>query len=297
MFCTSLRRRPSYASVIPSLISADQLKLRGEYFELLASRFADTPCKESKLDTHDLEVPLSASSHSATGSTTAPLQLRILLLSPSSTTKNSLPVTLDRIHRFAALTGGQNLAMVFLLSPPKASTFISVKHLTADDNAQATDMKGVVAYSTLQASLLPRTDIPHIPILPLASVDDLPQLLKDYINALPPKSERVASAASPFELLQLCTTEPPMDRQTAYFATDCFASLKDLATACTEPLAVPSSSSPASRADFGLGYLRSRDDMPMSSNAQSKLEQLRGLVGDEKLRELADFWVDEWVVD
>ena len=30
MFCTTLRRRPSYASALPSLIASDGLKLRGE---------------------------------------------------------------------------------------------------------------------------------------------------------------------------------------------------------------------------------------------------------------------------
>lgn len=213
-------------------------------------------------------------------------------------TEKSLPDTLERIHHFAALTGGQNLAIIFLLNPPKASTFVSAKSLTADSTTDETGAKGILAYSKLQASLLPRNDIPHVPILPLASVEGLPQLLKDHAAALSHKStQQVLPAASPFELLQLCTTEPPMDRQTAFFATDCFANLKELAAACTERVAPLSSSSPVLRYGSGSECHRFSAGLGMGSGVQGKMEQLSSLVGDEKCRELVDFWTDEWVVD
>lgn len=213
-------------------------------------------------------------------------------------TEESLPDTLERIHHFAALTGGQHLAIIFLLNPPKASTFVSAKSLTADNTTHETDTKGVLAYSKLQASLLPRNDIPHVPILPLASVEDLPQLVKNHSAALSHNTTQQAfPAASPFELLQLCTTEPPMDRQTAFFATDCFASLKDLAAACTEPVRPLSSSSPVLRDGSGSECHRFSAGLGMGSGVQGKMERLRSLVGDEKCRELVDFWTDEWVVD
>jgi hypothetical protein len=38
MFCTTLRRRPSYASSLPSLVGTNGLKLRGELHRLLSYR-------------------------------------------------------------------------------------------------------------------------------------------------------------------------------------------------------------------------------------------------------------------
>jgi hypothetical protein len=84
-------------------------------------------------------------------------------MAPSWTLESNLPNTLDRIHRFASLTGGQDLATVFLLNPPKTSSFISVKDLTSAGSDPEAGTKGVLAYAKLQASLLSRSDIPHIP--------------------------------------------------------------------------------------------------------------------------------------
>lgn len=88
-----------------------------------------------------------------------------------------------------------------------------------------------------------------------------------------------------------------MDRQTAYFATDCFANLRELAATCTEPALSKGSSSPASQSGFGRGQGLHAGHTAMNANAQSKLEQLRALVGEERCREMAEFWVEEWVVD
>jgi len=95
-----------------------------------------------------------------------------------------------------------------------------------------------------------------------------------------------------------------MDRQTAYFATDCFADLRELAVACTEPAAELSSSSPS----YGMGetvFLQSSAGGHASymgtpsqgRGAEQGLRQLRGLVGEERYSELVEFWLDEWVVE
>jgi hypothetical protein len=227
----------------------------------------------------------------------------VLLLAPSWTLEAALPNTLDRIHHFASLTGGEDLAIVFLLHAPKTSSFISVKELTSTDSDPDAGTKGVLAYAKLQASLLSRSDIPHIPILPLASVDALPGLLTKVVTALLRKSQHTPASTTPFGMLQLSTTEPPMDRQTAYFATDCFANLRELAEACTEPAAESTSSSPSfmggnsfSQSSVGGqgGYVGTASQGP---GAEESPRQLRSLVGEQRYSELVEFWLDEWVVE
>jgi hypothetical protein len=226
----------------------------------------------------------------------------MLLLAPSWTLEAVLPDTLDRIHRFASLTGGQDLAIVFLLNPPKSSSFISVKDLTSVENDPDASTKGVLAYAKLQACLLSRSDIPHMLILPLASVEGLPGLLLKTIAALSLKPQHTPASTTPFGMLQLSTTESPMDRQTAYFATDCFADLRELATACTEPAAESTSSSPS----YGMGANTQScveevhgytGTASQEYRAEDGLRQLRGLVGERRYSELVDFWLDEWVAE
>jgi hypothetical protein len=225
-------------------------------------------------------------------------------MAPSGTLDPNLPTTLDRVHRFASLTGGQDLAIVFLLNLPKSSSFISVKDLTSASSDPEAGTKGVLAYAKLQASLLPRSDIPHVPILPLALLEGLPGLLTKYATSLARTPQRVSASTSPFEMLQLSTTEPPMDRQTAYFATDCFTSLRDLAVVCTELVVEPTSSSPSFGAGRGtssqsgltghhghLGYAYQGHD------AAERLRQIRDLVGEQLYAELVEFWLEEWTVD
>jgi hypothetical protein len=227
----------------------------------------------------------------------------VLLLAASWTLEAALPKTLDRIHHFASLTGGQDLAIVFLLNPPKTSSFISVKDLTSTDSNPDAGTKGVLTYAKLQASLLSRSDIPHIPILPLASVEALPGLLTKTIAALSSKPQYMPNTTTPFGMLQLSTTEPPMDRQTAYFATDCFANLRDLAEACTQPAAEPTSSSPSLMGGISFSQSSARGQGSYTGTASQGrgategLRQLRSLVGEERYSELVEFWLDEWVVE
>lgn len=94
-----------------------------------------------------------------------------------------------------------------------------------------------------------------------------------------------------------------MDRETAYFTTDCFDSLQDLAVAsCTAPAAEPTSSSPS----FGAGELSQSSSMghqghlghaSQETRAEERLRQLRGLLGEQRYGELVEFWLDEWVVE
>jgi hypothetical protein len=265
---------------------------------------ADSADKENRLEHHDLVIPLPTSPNTNTNNAERTRELRVLLLAPSWTLEAALPNTIDRIHHFASLTGGVDLAIVFLLNPPKMSSFISVKDLTSTDSDPDAGTKGVLAYAKLQASLLSRSEIPHISILPLASVEGLPGLLTKTMAALSRKPQHTPTYTTPFSMLQISTTEPPMDRQTAYFATDCFANLRELAEACTKPAAEPSSSSPSfgiggsalSQSSVGgqLGYIGTASQ---GRGTEGGLRQLRSLVGEERYNELVEFWLDEWVVE
>ena len=228
----------------------------------------------------------------------------MLLLAPSWTLEVNLSDTLDRIHRFASLTGGQDLAIVFLLNPPKNSSFTSVKDLTSADNDPDPGAKVVLAYARLQASLLSRSDIPHIPILPLASVEGLAGLLTKTIAAFLHTPQHTPASTTPFGMLQLSTTEPPMERQTAYFATDCFANLRDLAVACTEPTTEPTWSPPSFDAAGSAfspssagGQFGNIGTASRGRGTEEGLRQLRALVGEQRYTELVEFWLDEWVVE
>ena len=225
-------------------------------------------------------------------------------MAPSWTLETALPNTLDRIHHFASLTGGQDLAIVFLLNPPKTSSFISVKDLTSIDSDSHAGTNGVLSYAKLQASLLSRSDIPHIPILPLATVEGLPGVLTKTIAALSRTPQYTSASTTPFGMLQLSTTEPPIERQTAYFATDCFANLRQLAVACTESATEPISSSPSfgdgggafsqSSAGGQFGNIRTASQ---GRGTEEGLRQLRALIGEQRYAEFVEFWLDEWVVE
>ena len=239
-------------------------------------------------------MPLNTNSHSNTASNR---HLRVLLLSPTSTSPENVPATLDRIHHFAGLTGGQDLIIVFLLSSatkatPSTSTSAGPIPSAPEDNTAYPTL----AFAHLQASLLPRTDIPYIPILPVSSLSNLPDLLQRHASALSARYQQTPTTSNitrrPLELLQLATTEPPMDRETVYFATDCFANLREMAMACTEP-GVDLSGLLGSPAGFeGL-----RPAAGQGRAATERLRELRDLVGEEKFWEIVDFWADEWTVD
>ncbi|KAK5120359.1 hypothetical protein LTR85_006298 [Meristemomyces frigidus] len=271
---------------------------------------------ESQLSTHDVSIPLSAVVDSRTGNALSTRHLRLLLLSRSAVAETKLDDTIKRIQHFASLTGGQDLAIVFLLAaPPAGSTFVSAKQLAVDTSsatASNDDTEGVYAYTRLQAVLVNHADIPNLPILPLADLEGLAALLKKHVanftRARTPQAQGTTAVATPFELLQVCTANPPMSQQTAYVLSDLFANIKELAEACTSVTSAPNSSSPSARAAAlaGLGGVSSQMDDPygpstqetgLSDGAQGKLKKLRDLVGEQQCMDVVDFWREEWTVD
>ncbi|KAI6905550.1 hypothetical protein KC318_g5907 [Hortaea werneckii] len=317
-FCLSLRRRQSFKSIIPDLTVQSGLALL-----------------EKNLDTHDLALPLQPYLDPRTGHALAARQLRLLLLSSSAVAEAQLEATIERIQRFASLTGGKDLAIVFLLAsppppPPPAAQptapIINNSFTTARQLAQKTaqlsavsergNLDGVLAWTKLQAELTNRSDVPYIPSLPLTALDKLTQLLQKHVAALnSPSHPAPKQSANTFDLLQQCTSNPPMDQQTAYCLSDVFGNMAELAAACTWISSAPQSSSPSARAAARASIEANRQfpandllDDPATWTSQivpsavgdddgrMKLKQLRDLVGEKQCIEVVDFWKEEWLI-
>jgi hypothetical protein len=130
-------------------------------------------------------------------------------------------------------------------------------------------------------------DLPHIPIYPVAKLDDLPALLADLRKPAKNVNTRTsASSATAFDLLQICTANPPMALQTAHYLSDLFVDLADLAKACTSDACL-NTDSEGGIADANLA----------GQTGDDRMVQLRDLVGNEEFQNLVDFWIDEWIAE
>ena len=257
---------------------------------------------ESRLDTHDLEIPFGAAVDPQMGTTLSGRRLRVLLLSPTAVTDETMQEIFNRIQRFASLTGGRDLAIVYLLCSPPHTAFLSAKQLASGALDEATSVDAAYGYSKLQAEMINRADIPHIPILPLPNLESLSQVLEQHVANLSRISPKHKASATTFELLQLCTANPPMPLQTAYVLSDIFTTLDDLAAACSTVTSAPNSSSPSARAAGESSQMSDVYDLGMgmstqSSDATNKLKRLRDIVGDQQCRDIVDFWKEEWTID
>ncbi|KAK6432004.1 hypothetical protein LTR95_011825 [Oleoguttula sp. CCFEE 5521] len=258
MFCTSLRRRQAFAGALQQLIETPGLRLR-----------------EYDLGTHDLAIPINPSAKGTTR------QLRVILLSNADTNEDMLPEILTRIERFTALTGGVDLAIVFLLSSPETSA-----------SSVTTGMAGLTGYTALQAALFAR---PHPPILPVVTLAALPPLLLRHAAALAQPIRACKRTATPFELLQLCTAASAeqgqaMDQHTAYRITDIFPNVPAVARALSNFREVAVATESGSPILTLPGIVTQKSD-------SAKLRELRDTVGEVEFANLVDFWAEEWVVN
>ena len=89
-----------------------------------------------------------------------------------------------------------------------------------------------------------------------------------------------------FDLLQQCTATPPMALQTAYYLSDLFVDLADLAKACTSDVSLYTDS------ERGIVNAHSA-----AQTGDDRMVQLRDLVGNEEFQNLVDFWTDEWIAE
>lgn len=255
---------------------------------------------EHQLTTHDIEIPFGSAVDHITRNATSIRQLRLLLLSASAISDARLDHSLKRISHFASLTGGEDVAIVFLLCPEKATNFITAKQLNEGD-AKAHTTQGTLAYSKLQAELFDLDDVSRLPILLLSKLEGLPNLLKRHLANLSRPEPPRKPAATSLELLKVCTAKPPMSQQTAFILSDLFTDLRDLGEACTSASPATSSNSPShvpttSQLLDRSGWVRDVTSPVSSDTATSKLERLRDLVGEQQCQDIIDFWKNDFAV-
>ena len=139
MFCTNLRKRPDFSSVLPLLTSSTSPKLRGRSpcFSPFQYNLTQTS-PEASLQTHDLALPnLYSPQHHL---------FLFLLLSPSSLSTPH-PQLLERITRFSSLTASPTPIIAFLLNTGTAT------------QSNSTPENGMHAYMTLQTLYHPEPSI------------------------------------------------------------------------------------------------------------------------------------------
>ncbi|KAG9832879.1 hypothetical protein KCU98_g15655, partial [Aureobasidium melanogenum] len=266
MFCTSLRRRSSFAPVVPLLTAPSGLAT-----------------KESLLETHDIALPIP-DFPKAVPNTKSKRVLRLLLLSPNNMSEEQLPATVARIRHFVALTGGLDVAIILSLSASKP--FASAKDLL---NASEIDsMDGVRSYARLQAELMTRTELTWVPILPLAKLNDIVELIKTHAQLISRPKPKPSSALRPVDMLAHCTTDSPLPSLAVNLTTDAFSSLDSVAQA-----AVTHDTSSSSLHDF-RGAASSDGSLQSDSGPFSVLEEQ---LGSEIVANMVDFWVTEWAIE
>ncbi|KAG9590358.1 hypothetical protein KCU77_g9810, partial [Aureobasidium melanogenum] len=266
MFCTSLRRRSSFASVVPLLIAPSGLAT-----------------KESLLESHDIALPIPDFPKTVP-KTKSKRTLRLLLLSPNNMSEERLPDTIARIQHFVALTGGLDVAIILSLSASKP--FSSAKTLL--NATEIGGMDGVHSYARLQAELMTRTELAWVPILPLAKLDGIVELIKSHAQSISRPKSKPSSALRPVDMLAHCTDDPPLPSLAINLATDAFSSLSNIAQA-----AVNHDTSSSSLHDF-RGAASSDDALQSHPGPFSVLEQRLGL---DILANMVDFWVTEWAIE
>ncbi|KAL9116904.1 MAG: hypothetical protein Q9187_006563, partial [Circinaria calcarea] len=120
MFCTNLRKRADLKGLATQLATSTNIKIKGKRpFPTSPSPSNETRV-ESKLESHDLAFPLGSQ---------PPIQsrtLRLLLLSSATLEPQSKPSTISRIERLSSLTGGDCVAITFLLSTTEDDVMVSI---------------------------------------------------------------------------------------------------------------------------------------------------------------------------
>jgi hypothetical protein len=258
-------------------------------------------CAENRIDTHDISISLEVNIDPKSGFKRATRQLRLLLLSPSAVADGNIEASMERIHRFAHLAT-EPVAIVFLLHPPRETRFQPARLADTHDPG----VQGTLAYAKLQAELMNHIDIPSIPILPVVTLDALPEALKNHAALVTKPSHTLLSPSTSSDLLRLCTLAHPMSQQTANLFSDVFGNLRDVAEGMTNPASDMPSSSPGAIADLALAQLsRSMNQYDENGglglassdgSSEGKLDTLRHLVGDEEFGALVDFWQEEYQI-
>ncbi|ROV97526.1 hypothetical protein VSDG_04528 [Cytospora chrysosperma] len=187
MFCTSLRRRKDWVPAIPHLLQNKDPKFR-----------------ESKLDTHDVNLPLP-SPKEAPGTR----YLRFILLSSAD---HDMTAVHQRVERLENLSGGCDAALVWLLG-------------------EGGD--GASAFLHFQLNLLDKFEIP---LVPLQAIENLPSTLQRFHRmfiqsdtATRQPQLRTPDSGAVQTLLPYNGLSPPLREHSVHVLTDLTIGFGDLA--------------------------------------------------------------------
>lgn len=211
----------------------------------------------------------------------------MLLLTPLNLSPASLDATTARLTRFAHLTGGVDLVVVFLL---QAQT------ISSNGDKEPTTASPTNAHVLLQTLIMRSPDLRGIPILPIAKTSALVEVLRSYITA-------VTQATLPhppqkaLDILPYCTTTGPTRLLTSTLVgvlSDMIPDLKTLARlACLEM--------PDDGRDMQDEAFRPVD-FEMEDHADMVLRRdidhaLRQMVSEKERVGIWEFWRGEFVID
>ncbi|KAI1764756.1 hypothetical protein GGR53DRAFT_465999 [Hypoxylon sp. FL1150] len=188
LVCRSLRGRPDWASLVPTLVQVNGVKW-----------------KEAQLDTHDVAIPLSAPGGQSQRA------LRAILLSPSDVGKDACR---DRIQRLSRLSGGQDVAIVFLLKQEQGQ------------------VSAMAAFMTLQLDLIGEFEMPVIPVNSVQAV--LPNLMA-FHHHFSTSSGPQKTADPARDLLPYCSEKPPLPEHAVHVLTDITSNTRDLLETVSTP--------------------------------------------------------------
>jgi hypothetical protein len=209
--------------------------------------------------------------------------LRLLLLSPNNMSEERLSATIERTQHFIALTGGLDVAIVLSLSTSKP--FSSAKDLLSAPELEG--MEGLRSYALLQAQFMTRSELAWVPILPLAKLDGIVELIKTHAQSISRPKPKPSSAIRPLDMLAHCSYDPPLPPLAVNLASDVFSSLRDVAQAALAHYEDP--------AVHDSGGITSSDDSLRSDRYGFTV--LKEQLDTEVIKSMVDFWVGDWSVD
>lgn len=194
-----------------------------------------------------------------------------------------LPATIARIQHFIALTGGLDVAIVLSLSTSKP--FSSAKDLL--NTPQVDGMDGLRSYALLQAQFLTRPELAWVPILPLAKLDGIVELIKTHAQSISRPKPKHSSAVRPLDMLAHCSPDLPLPPLAVNLTSDVFSSLSHVAQAAL-----------ARRAHSSMhdsGGVTSSDDSLQSD--RSGFSVLAQQLDPEVVENMVDFWAEDWAIE
>ncbi|KAI1500108.1 hypothetical protein F5X99DRAFT_257674 [Biscogniauxia marginata] len=191
LICSSTRKRPDWASLPAALLRSSTMNSRW---------------RETRLDTHDVAMPLptiDASSRRV---------LRAILVSPHHVGSED---TRARIERLYHLNGGRDVAVIFLL-----------KQCEGLESPMAMLMK-------LQLDLVVGREIP---IIPVDSVATVPTTLMTLHRQLGSSRKSLRSADPAHTLLPFCSDTQPLSEHSVNVLTDITSGVRDMLEKASCPI-------------------------------------------------------------